>query len=120
MKCMFLYAAAAAFAVATAAQADPFAGAYGNTINVTQPDGSKGIAYFNPDKSYEEHRDGKVIKGTYEVTGDTVCKYITDPVPTDPGVAKICSKATDHKVGDTWTEPTPDGKTITLSITAGR
>ena len=120
MKYMFLFAAAAAFAVASAAQADPFAGAYGNTINVTQPDGSKGTAYFNPDKTFEEHRDGKVIKGTFEVNGDTVCKNILDPVPTNPGMAKICSKAADHKVGDTWTEATPDGKTITLSITAGR
>ena len=106
-----------------AANADPFAVAYGNTVTQTMPDGSKMTIYVNADKTWEQHRDGKVMKGTYSWKDDThACFTETDPAPADPSKATNCSEIKgDHKVGDTWTETMPDGKTaITMSITAGR
>ena len=121
MKCMFLFAAVAALAVSATAQADPFAGAYGNTVTVTTPDGTKITAYFNADKTWEERVGDKVTKGTFVMKDDThVCKTVIDPAPADPAKATTCNVAADHKVGDTWTETTPDGKQITLTLTAGR
>ena len=123
MKCMFLFAAAAvaALAVSTAAQADPLAGAYGNTITITQDDGTKFTAYFNADKTWEEHHGATVVKGTFEFKDNNqLCKTITAPAPADPAKATSCEVAQDHKIGDTWTETSPNGKSITITITAGR
>lgn len=107
-----------------AAQADPFAVAYGNTVTQTLPDGSKTIIYVNPDMTWEQHRsNGQVLKGTYAwKDGTHACFTMTDPAPADPAHATNCNEIKgDHKVGDTWTETMPDGKTsITMAITAGR
>jgi hypothetical protein len=106
-----------------AANADPFGVAYGNTVTQTGPDGSKTIIYVNADKTWEQHRDGKVMKGTYSWQDAThACFTMTDPAPADPSKATNCNEIKgDHKVGDTWTETMPDGKTqITMAITAGR
>jgi hypothetical protein len=114
---------AAVILSAAGAQADPFAVAYGNTVTQTAPDGSKTVIYVNADKTWERHAaDGKVAKGTYTWKDDThACFTTTDPTP-DPSKATNCSEIKgDHKVGDTWTETMPDGKTsITMAITAGR
>lgn len=117
-----LLAAAAMIFVATAAQADPFAVAYGNTVTQTMADGTKTLIYVNPDKSWERHTGDKVAKGTYSWKDDThACFTMTDPAPADPAKATGCNEIKgDHKLGDTWTETTPDGKTITMAITAGR
>ena len=121
MKRSFLFAAVAALAVAAAAQADPLAGAYGNTVVRTMPDGTKATTYFNADKTWEEHNGAVTTKGTFAMKDDThVCMTQTDPAPADPAKATTCNEAADHKVGDTWTGTTPDGKPVSLTITAGR
>lgn len=114
---------AAAVLSAAAAQADPFAVAYGNTVTQTLPNGSKMTIYVNADKTWEQHMaDGKVVKGTYSWKDDThACFTETDPAPADPSKATNCNEIKgDHKVGDTWTEPMGNGQNITMSITAGR
>jgi len=105
-----------------AANADPFAVAYGNTVTQTLPDGSKMTTYINADKTWEQHRDGKVMKGTYSWKDDAhACFTETDPAPADPSKATNCNEIKgDHKVGDTWTEPMGNGQNITMAITAGR
>jgi hypothetical protein len=121
MKRFFL-AAAAVVALSTAAHADPFAVAYGNTVTQTLPDGTKIIIYVNPDMSWQQTAGGHVTKGTYAWKDPThVCFTVTDPAPVDPSKATGCNEIKgDHKVGDTWTEQTPDGRTITMAISAGR
>ena len=105
-----------------AANADPFAVAYGNTVTQTMPDGGKTIIYVNADKTWERHMGDKVVKGTYAWKDDThVCFTVSDPAPADPSKASNCSEIKgDHKVGDTWTEPMGSGQNITMSISAGR
>ena len=122
MKRIALGLAAVVFSAA-AAQADPFAVAYGNTVTQTMPDGSKTTIYVNADKTWEQHAsDGKVMKGTYMWKDDThACFTETDPAPADPSKATNCNEIKgDHKVGDTWTEALPNGQSITMAITAGR
>jgi hypothetical protein len=117
-----LLAAAAFVATSTAAQADPFAVAYGNTVTQTLPDGTKITVYVNPDMTWQQTVAGHVTKGTYAWKDAThACFTVTDPLPADPSKATGCNEIQgDHKVGDTWTEQTPDGKSITMTITPGR
>ena len=106
-----------------AANADPFAAAYGNTVTNTSPDGKKSVTYVNADKTWEQHLpNGTVYKGTYAWKDDThACFTLTDPAPKDASQATNCDEIKgDHKVGDTWTETGQDGQTYTMSITAGR
>ncbi len=117
-----ILAAAAVAALSTAASANPFEPAYGNTVTQTLPDGTKITIYVNPDNTWQQMMGGKTTKGTFAWKDDThVCFTVTDPAPADPSKATMCNEIKgDHKVGDTWTETTPDGKTITMAITAGR
>lgn len=118
--------AAACVLAATAAQATPFDTSYGNTVTRTNPDGSKTIIYVNADKTWQQTTAGKTVKGTYSwKNATTACFTMTDPAPT-PDQAKMMGDGCQdfagatHGVGDTWTEKTPDGKSITMAITAGR
>jgi hypothetical protein len=122
MKNVLLGAALAAL-TATAAYADQFAGIYGNTVNITRPDGSKVVVYVNADKTWEQRTaDGKVVKGTFVWESDTkVCFTVTDPKPEKPEDGKSCDEITgNHKAGDTWTETDSKGGKTTISIVAGR
>ncbi len=121
MKRMFVFAAAAALVVAVAAQADPLANTYGNTVTRIFPDGTKVITYFNADKTWEERSGNTVTKGTFVLKDDTqVCMTVTDPAPSDATKATSCHTVYDHKVGDTWTGATPEDQSIKFSLTAGR
>ncbi|HEX2591535.1 MAG TPA: hypothetical protein VHL34_08560 [Rhizomicrobium sp.] len=109
-----------------AAQAGPFDSAYGNTVTRTNPDGSKTAIYVNADGTWKQVTGGQTVSGTYTWKNpSTACFTATNPAPT-PEQAKMMgdgcqdfSGAT-HGVGDTWTEKTPDGKSVTMAITAGR
>jgi hypothetical protein len=122
MNRILLGAALAALFV-TAANADQFDGIYGNTVNITRPDGSKVVVFVNRDKTWEQRTaDGKVARGTFTWKDDThVCFTMTDPKPDKPEEAESCDEITgNHKAGDTWTETDSKGGTTTISITAGR
>ena len=118
----FVLAAAAFLASTGFAYADPFAGMYGNTVTITAPDGTKSTAYVNADMTWEQHMaGGAVMKGTYTwKDASTVCFTMTDPAP-KAGDTPNCSPVSgDHKAGDTWTQTTPKGQTMTYAVTAGR
>jgi hypothetical protein len=119
----FVLAAAAILMSAGVAHADPFAGMYGNTIAITGADGTKSTAFVNADMTWEQHlASGAVMKGTYTwKDARTVCFTLTDPAPTSGDAAPNCSPVpADHKAGDTWTETSPKGQTLTYTVTAGR
>lgn len=105
------------------AWADPYAAMYGNTLQVTGPDGTKSVALINQDMTYEQHLgDGSVIKGTYAwKDANTACFTQTDPAPKSANDATACfSGQGDHNVGDTWNVTGADGRQSTLKIVAGR
>jgi len=107
----FALAGAGLLALVTAAHADPFAAAYGNTVTQTMPDGKKTVIYVNQDGTWEQQGADGDIKGTFVWKDDhTACFTQTDPAPKDPS-----------KVGDTWSEPLPNGGgSVTMTISAGR
>jgi hypothetical protein len=116
-------AAASVLLSAGIAHADPFAGLYGNTVTITGPDGTKSTAYVNADMSWEQHMaDGTVAKGTYTwKDAGTVCFTVTDPAPKSGDATPSCSPVpADHKIGDTWTETSTKGQTLSYTVTAGR
>lgn len=123
----FVAAAAAACALAaTLAHAGPFDSAYGNTVTRTNPDGSKTVIYVNADGTWQQMAAGKTVKGTYVwKNATTACFTATDPAPA-PEQAKMMGDGCQdfagptHAVGDTWTDTAPDGKQLTMSISAGR
>jgi hypothetical protein len=118
-----LLAAAAAVLLSTAASADPFTSAYGNTVTTTAPDGSKTLSYVNQDGTWERHAaDGTIMKGTFVLKdNDTVCFTVTDPAPQQGQPATGCRqmKGT-HAVGETWTDTDPKGNVYSSTLTAGR
>ena len=114
-------AAIAVIGFTSASQADPFASVYGNTVTQVMADGTKIVLFINADKTWEQHIASAVMKGTYDWKDDThACFTHDDPAPKDPAKATNCYEVKDHKVGDTWTEATPDGKTVSFALTAGR
>jgi hypothetical protein len=122
MKSLFL-ATTAVVLLSTAANADPFASAYGNTLTTTAPGGTKIVSYVNADGTWERHLpNGTVLKGTFAWKDDhTVCFTVTDPAP-KPGEQSSGCRAIDgtQAVGDTWTETDPKGNSYTTTLTAGR
>lgn len=120
---MRILLAAAAFVFSAAiALADPYAGYYGNTVNITGPDGKTDKAYVNPDKTWERRNaDGTVLKGTYEVSADGKSACFTQTEPPPPPEQKPACFATDNrKAGDTWETKDDKGNVTKWSITAGR
>ena len=119
-----LIASALLAASATFAHADPYTTLYGNTLSITAADGSKSSVWINQDMTWEQHfANGTVLKGTYAwKDADTACFTTTDPPPKDPSMKPFCpaNQSKPHNVGDNWSMQGPDGKTTTLTITAGR
>lgn len=122
MKNLFLAASAIAM-LTTAANADPFATAYGNTLTTTAPGGAKIVSYVNADSTWERHLpDGTVLKGTYAwKDAQTVCFTVTDPAPKPGEQSSGCRPIVGtHAVGDTWTETDQKGNSYTTTLSAGR
>jgi len=122
MKRILLATAAFALSAALAHAGDVFEGYYGNTVNITYPDGKTAKAYVNPDKTYENHRsDGLTLKGTYEAKPDgTVCFTQKEPPPPPEMKQPFCTKVDPHKPGDSWSSKDDKGNETKLTMTAGR
>jgi hypothetical protein len=122
MKSRIFLAAIAFLAVSGAAQADPYATAYGNTITFTGSDGSKATAYVNADMTWGRTDATGSVKGTYAwKDATTACFTQTDPAPKSPDQAMVClPNQMSHNVGDSWSSVGADGKTTTITMTAGR
>lgn len=105
-------------ASAWAADADPMAGRYGNTVRITSKDGKLTRIYYNPDKSVTVMRpDGGVITGAWEIEGAELCVSASVMLMS---VKRCLPFVPDKKPGDTWTQKGPDGDDVTIAIVAGR
>ena len=117
-----LLAGAAFLALTSVAFADPYQSMYGNTVTITNADGSKTTSFVNQDMTYETHTaNGTVMKGTYAwKDATTACFTQTDPAP-QPNQQPLClQNQTAHNVGESWSVEGMDSKPVTVSITAGR
>jgi hypothetical protein len=114
-------AASVMFVGVALAMDDPMAGAYGNTVTVTNANGETTKLVIREDKSYEATlHDGAVHKGTWSLSADgtQVCFTQTEPAPAE-GATPACGMVQPgKKAGDSWEEGEGDQK-ITVSIVAG-
>jgi len=98
------------------ALADP-AGAYGNTLQITRPDGSTIRFYINADGTYTGvWTDGSAISGTWAETNGQMCFTQTSPA----AAAASCGPLITQNAGDAWTAQRPDGSVSQLTIIQGR
>jgi hypothetical protein len=116
MRKLFVTAASAAFALgfATIAAADErMAGAFDNTITVTNDQGTVHY-HFNPDNTFHAQPEGgDAFSGSWHVQGDDIC--------VNWGEGDVCSPLQDNvDVGDTWQATNTLGQTYTATVTAGR
>jgi len=106
-------------------------GAYAEYIRIPRRIVETNMLAMPPEVSFEEAAMVEplacVLRGLHETgveIGDTVTVIGGGPIGLmflQVAKATGCNEIKgDHKLGDTWTETTPDGKTITMAITAGR
>ena len=114
-----------ALSVAGAAIAadDPMAGAYGNTVVVTNEKGETSKIWINKDGTYKVEANGKTGTGKW-VLKDANKKYCSTPDASAdakaPAPKETCTDfAGAHKAGDKWQQKDADGKTVTVEIKAG-
>ena len=98
------------------AQADSMQTAYGNTVVVTEPNGTIYRYHFNADRSFDMVApDGHTVPGTYQIASGQICLTYTGREG-----AECTEHVTGKNVGDTWTQRGSDGNQITVSLQAGR
>jgi hypothetical protein len=98
---------------APAAWATP-SGLFGNTLQITMPDGSVKKYYVNADGTYSVTLpDGSTVTGTWAETDGQMCF-------TPQGGSALCGPLITQNVGDNWQAQRPDGLSSQLTIVAGR
>lgn len=112
-------AAGVAMAIALSAGsalADTVQNSFGNTITVTDGNGTVVRYLFNADNTFSVIApDGTTSQGTYAIANGQIC--FTQQSGGDPACTAYVG---DKNVGDTWTQTATDGGQITVSIVAGR
>jgi len=107
--------------VSAFAAADVMAGFYGNTVVVTG-DAFQARVHYRADHTLDisGKASGQAFstKGTWKIDdkGQICRSYETTP-PTMPN--PLCTAATAHKVGDTWTVTTLTGSPRSITLVAG-
>lgn len=111
----------AAPAIAPAAEDDPMAVFYGNTLTIAVPAGYYYARRFiDPDGTWREPRGDDFIRGRWERMPDgKTCHWQVDPPVVNP--TRYCYAAERHKVGDRWTTIDPNtGNEVIQEIEPGR
>ena len=100
---------------ASPAHADMIEAAIGNTVVVTDADGSVALFFFDADNTVVASWPQGEMQGTWALKDGEVCLDVGDGEPSCEDYPK------GKKVGDTWTEvDDEDGSTLTISIEPGR
>jgi hypothetical protein len=105
----------ALLAATTTARADP-SGLFGNTLQITAPDGSVKRFYLNADGTYSANINGVATSGTWKETDENLCFTQSAPSSGPP----LCGPKISQSVGQQWSAQRPDGTTTQLTVIAGR
>lgn len=105
---------------------DPMAGAYGNTVVVTNAKGEKTKLWIAKDGTMKgENAKGEKFTGKWALKENNT-KYCSTPdlpanAPKDtPAPKETCSEFKGpHKAGDKWEQTDANGEKITVEIVAG-
>ena len=103
------------------AAADVMAGFYGNTVVVTG-DAFQAHAHYRANHTFDISgtASGQAFstKGSWKIDDKgQLCRSYKKTVPTMAN--PLCTAATAHKVGDTWTATTPTGGSRNIALVAG-
>ncbi|HEY2068387.1 MAG TPA: hypothetical protein VGG48_02435 [Rhizomicrobium sp.] len=94
---------------ATAASADTWTGAYGNTIVSTYSNGNVVKVYVEPNHTYSlVLGNGQKLSGTWADGGGQSCFTVTSPPPA-PGATPTCFALKEYKVGDSFSGQDANG-----------
>jgi hypothetical protein len=108
----------AAAALSSAAFADVMASRYGNTVTVTDSKGGvMKLMYDNDGKMSVVMPDGTKGTGKWALKDGKLC-ITPDQGPT--AGKEACNPTAEHKVGDEWEVPLPDGTKGKAKLVAGR
>lgn len=119
-------AVAAGLIGAAIAADDPMAGAYDNTVVVTNAKGEKTKLWIAKDGTYKgENAKGEKFTGKWALKENNT-KYCSTPdlpanAPKDtPAPKESCSEFKGpHKAGDKWEQDDANGEKVTVEIVAG-
>ena len=121
MRILMIAIAGSVFCASAALADDPMAGAYGNTITVTNPKGETTKIVISEDKSYQTTLpDGNVHKGIWALNPDQTQICFTQQEPALPSDAQpACGVVRPgKKAGDQWEEGEGDAKRM-IAIVPG-
>jgi hypothetical protein len=92
-------------------------GLFGNTLQITAPNGTVSKVYVNSDSSYSRvDSAGNTTSGTWAETEDQMCFTQTSPTQ---GQA-LCGPVITQSAGQSWSGTRPDGTISQLTILSGR
>lgn len=112
-----MLAAVAAVAMTAAASADPMATRIGNTTSLTDKDGKVTKVCYKAGGTLDAvGPDGVKGTGKWAVKDGKLC--VTPDMGPNAG-KESCNPLADHKVGDEWEVPAPDGSKWKAKLTAG-
>lgn len=111
-------ATAALLLTSTVALADPLAAVYGNTLQVSYPDGVQVSIFVEEDNTYTGTLpDGSEIGGIWEAAGEQICFTRQTPEPEEPACQEF---AEGIAVGDTWEGVGLNDQPATFTVVEGR
>lgn len=128
MRKLALWGIGALFAMgfAGAAMADDMAGAYGNTVVVTNAKGESYKLWIKDDGTFSgESAKGEKFTGKWALKENNTKYCSTADLPADapkdtPAPKEACSEFKGpHKAGDKWEQNDAEGQPITVEIKAG-
>ncbi len=103
-----------------AAEPDPMAAFYGNTVVISVPAVDYyARRYIDPDGTWREPAPGGGVKGVWKIDKGQVCSWQTEPAIIDPH--HYCYPVVARKVGETWVTQDPQtGNEVVQTIEKGR
>jgi hypothetical protein len=105
-------------ASAFAAQAaSPVAGAFGNTVVSTYPDGRQGELWLQPNGAYSsEGRRGDMSSGHWTVKGEKLCLKQSKPISV---FLSFCTPIPSAGMGQEWSAKAVTGEQIKVKVVKG-
>ncbi|CAN5201281.1 hypothetical protein BH11PSE2_BH11PSE2_22060 [soil metagenome] len=104
--------------LAAAASTSPVAGAFGNTIISTYPDGRTGRLWLHADGSYSaKGRRGDLSSGRWTIKGPKICLKQAQPVSVP---FSFCTPYGGSSVGSSWKGKAVTGEPTTIRLVQGQ
>ena len=121
MRIILAAAAALLIPVSAYAAGDMMSGTYGNTV-VGKSAMFESHTHYNADHSFNASYSSAMgtmeAKGTWAINDkNELCRTFDSPPPGSPN--PLCVAWAAHKVGDSWTVPSPAGGSVAVSLVAG-